>query len=88
MKETTQPTNGYKQSELRFILVNGLAKAGTAFGVVTFLGNYISQFGFSLPNSSSGDFWYLAYKSVIGGAFFGLSLGLFLWRYQIKKNPK
>ena len=86
-QKSKSPSGERQQSELRFILVSGLAKTGTFFGVGWFLIHYFSKYGFSLPDSGSGDFWYLAYESLISGAFFGLGMGLFGW-HQFKKNSE
>jgi hypothetical protein len=77
----------HQKSELRFILVDGVAKMGTSFAVVYFFGNYLFLFGFSIPTSKIGDFLHLTYKSIIFGVVFGLVMGLVEW-HQYKKNSK
>ena len=87
MKQTTQSTNSHEQSELRFVLVNGLLKTGVPLVVLWFLCRYLIHFGFSEPNFKLTDFWNLAYTPIIGGAVVGLWSGLFRW-HQNKKNSK
>ena len=72
MKQTIQSTNGQQQSELRFILVNGLLKKGMFFAVLWFLVSYLVHF-------DSLDFWGLVYYSIITGAVIGLGTGLTGW---------
>lgn len=80
MKQTTQSMNVQQQSQLRFILVNGLLKKGTLYFVCWFFGGYLFHF-------KTADFWDLIQMSVLGGAIFGLSIGLIDW-HRTKRNSK
>jgi hypothetical protein len=72
MKQTAQSTNAHPQSQLRFVLVNGLLKKGGLFFVCWFFGGYLFHF-------KTADFLDLIQMSVLGGAIFGLSIGLIDW---------
>jgi len=72
--------NVQQQSQLRFILVNGLLKKGTLYFVCWFFGGYLFHF-------KTADFWDLIQMSVLGGAIFGLSIGLIDW-HRTKRNSK
>jgi hypothetical protein len=80
MKQSTQPTDAHQQSQLRFILVNGLLKKGTSLAVIWFLGGYLVHF-------DSLGFLDLFSVSIIFGAIFGLSIGLIDW-HRTKRNFK
>jgi hypothetical protein len=79
MKPTTQSTATYQQSELRFILVNGVLKRGTLFAVIWFLCNYYKE---------SADLLGLVYDSIVCGAVFGLATGLFHWHGSRRNSVK
>jgi hypothetical protein len=84
MKQTAQSTNANQQSELRFILVNGLLKKGTFFAGLYFLCDYLLRFHFLL-NFEFEDFFGVACDSIINGAILGLAFGLIDWHRLQKK---
>jgi hypothetical protein len=86
MKQTTQSTDANQQSQLRFILVNGLLKKGTFFAGLWFLCHYLLHFNY-LFHFEFGDFWDAICMSIIFGAIMGLWLGLSGW-HRTKKNSK
>ena len=76
MKQTIQSTNGQQQSELRFILVNGLLKKGMFFAVLWFLVSYLVHF-------DSLGFWDLVSVSIILGLF-----TVWVWGFLVGIKPR
>jgi uncharacterized membrane protein YesL len=86
MKQTAQSANTNQQSQLRFILVNGLLKKGMLFAGIWFLCHYLLHFNY-LFHFELEDFWGAICMSIIFGATVGLSLGLIDW-HRSKRNFK